>query len=146
MRRPQVYDKAKWHHEGTYPQELPIEQVFVYTGLFLGWLVEQRLTSEEFEEDFGADLQRVRSGDLSGPAIYHIIDGAFVEDMLSVDGNTFTQAYYVPPEGYPADFAALLCSGLPTAYHVLDTRENYQRLKATIDQRFEAWRQATGQE
>lgn len=120
MQQPRAYDKAEWHYGGAYPSDLPIEQAFVYTGFFLGWLIERRLTSEEFEEDFGGELRRVRSGDLTGPALYRIVDGAFVEDMLGAEGDAFTRSYYVPPEGYLADYAALLGAGLPSVYHAPD--------------------------
>jgi len=35
MREAIVYDKAKWHYGGDYPKDLPIEQAFVHTGMFL---------------------------------------------------------------------------------------------------------------
>ncbi|WP_240927621.1 hypothetical protein [Paenibacillus thiaminolyticus] len=35
-----VYDKAEWHYEGEFPQELDIFQAYVPTGMFfVGWVL-----------------------------------------------------------------------------------------------------------
>jgi hypothetical protein len=41
-----IYDKAKYHYEGDFPQELPMEQAFVHTGMFLGWVIDNNLFKE----------------------------------------------------------------------------------------------------
>jgi hypothetical protein len=38
-----VYDKAKWHYEGDYPKDLPTENAFTHTGMFLAWLADTGL-------------------------------------------------------------------------------------------------------
>ena len=43
-----IYDKAKYHYEGDFPQELPMEQAFVHTGMFLSWIIDNNLFSDEF--------------------------------------------------------------------------------------------------
>ena len=136
--------RISWDYDGTYPPGLPIEQAFVHTGLYLGWLADRRLVSDEFEADFAEELRRFRARDLTGPALYQIASGALAEDMLNAEGDAFTRAYYVPPEGYLADYAALLSAGLPSAYHVPDSWANYRQLKATLDRRFQAWLRAAG--
>lgn len=45
-----ICDKAKYHYEGDFPKDLPIEQVFVHTEMFLGWVIENNLFSGGFEE------------------------------------------------------------------------------------------------
>ena len=34
--QPVVYDKAKYHYGGDFPEDLPDEQAFVHTDLYLG--------------------------------------------------------------------------------------------------------------
>ena len=48
MKHPQVYDKAEYHYDGEFPADLPIEQAFVHTGMFLGWIVYHHLYSDWF--------------------------------------------------------------------------------------------------
>jgi hypothetical protein len=31
-----VYDKAKYHYQGDFPNDISIDQSFVHTGMFLG--------------------------------------------------------------------------------------------------------------
>ncbi|HYG66899.1 MAG TPA: hypothetical protein VD838_04540, partial [Anaeromyxobacteraceae bacterium] len=66
-------------------------------------------------------------------------------DMLDETGNAFTRAYYAPEHNpYLADYAALLAADLPTAYHVANTWVSYEKLRALLDERFEAWRRSRG--
>ena len=46
-----VYDKAKYHYGGNYPDDLPDEQAFVHTGMFLGWILDHDLYAPQFWED-----------------------------------------------------------------------------------------------
>ena len=46
-----VYDKAKYHYDGNYPKDLPEKKAFVHTGMFLGWIIDQGLYSEEFAQE-----------------------------------------------------------------------------------------------
>ena len=136
-----VFDKAKWHYEGDFPADLGEDQAFVHTGMFLGWVIDAGLYSEEFADDFEKEIRRFKARKLTGPGVYRIGDGVFADDMLSEEGLAFTQAYFDFKKGkYLKDYKALLADSLPTAYHVKDSWENYDRLKPQIDKRFSAWR------
>ena len=60
MDQPTVYDKAKWHYDGDYPSALAHSQAFVHTGMFLGWLIDHDLVSEEFVEDTSDGIGRFK--------------------------------------------------------------------------------------
>lgn len=51
MAAPYVYDKAKYHYGGDYPEGLPEEQAFVHTGMFLGWVIDHHLYDPDFWQD-----------------------------------------------------------------------------------------------
>ena len=89
MSDPIVYDKAKYHYDGDFPTDLPYEQAFVHTGMFLGWLIDRGLVSGEFMEDTSELIEGFRARDVTGPEIYESWDGALVDDMLSAEGNAF---------------------------------------------------------
>jgi hypothetical protein len=65
-----VYDKAKWHYEGKWPAGLPEYQAYVHTGMFLGWVIDHKLYSEEFEEDCQDDIKAFEKRKLTGPQVY----------------------------------------------------------------------------
>ena len=41
-----IYDNAKSHFLGNFPDSLPIEQAYVHIGMYLGWIIESDLYSE----------------------------------------------------------------------------------------------------
>jgi hypothetical protein len=46
-----VYDKAKYHYGGQFPPDQTMEQALVHTGMYLGWVIDAGLYSEEFSHD-----------------------------------------------------------------------------------------------
>lgn len=129
-----VYDKAKYHYDGKFSEELPIEQAFVHTGYYLAWIIENNLYSEEFAEDIEKEIEKVRRRELTGPQLFYKIDGVLADDMLNDEGNEFTQYYFDFDKGqYLKDYESLFATELPTLYHVSDNWVNYNLLKERID-------------
>ena len=139
-----VYDKAKWHHQGDYPTDLPTKNAFTHTGMFLAWLADRGLLSPDFAEDFHEDLQQLNERKITPGRIFQIVDGVLASDMLNDDGNAFSKTYYAPEGIYFRDYHAILALTLASDYHTADTWENYDKLKATIDRRYNEWRQSNG--
>ncbi len=133
-----VYDKAKWHYDGVFPQDLPPEQAFVHTGMFLGWLIERRLTSANFESYAGPLVAQFRRRELTGPQVYARAGELLAADMLSDEGNKFTQAYY--ESKYMNDYFDELGGMAESVYHVEDTWLNYEKIKEVIDERLARWK------
>lgn len=131
---PQVYDKADWHLEGQYPDDLPEDQAYVHTGLFAAWLSNHGLIAEEYADE----ANQIKRRKLSGPQAYQIWGGVLASDMLSEEGNAFTCKYY--DTMFCPDYEELLSAKLPSFYHVKNTWENYEILKQRIDKRFQTWK------
>jgi hypothetical protein len=135
-----VFDKAKWHYEGHFPTDLSEDQAFVHTGMFLGWVIDAGLYSEEFADDFENEIRRFKARKVTGAGVYRCADGVFDDEMLSEEGLAFARAYFDFKKGmYLKDYESLLAKGLRSAYHVQDTWENYEKLKQQIDKRFAIW-------
>src|SRR5882724_8607943 len=118
MSSPTVFDKAKYHYDGEWPQGLPCEQAFVHTGLFVGWLIDRDLVSELVDNSIVRDFKKRK---LSGPAAYRLLDGVLDSTMLTVDGEAFCNAYFRLAQGggrFAADYESELAAGLPSLYHV----------------------------
>ena len=142
--QPFVYDKAKYHDETIEEFGLPEEHAANHTAFFLRWLIERRLMSVLFETD-GADIVRAfRAGDASIHAVYDWWDRCLVDDMLSDEGNAFAQRYFNLDSGtYLKDYARILQGDLPSEFHVPFTEQNYQAIRAVIDQRYDDWRRGS---
>ena len=72
-----VYDKAKYHYEGDFPQELPMEQAFVHTGMFLGWIIDNHLFSDEFLEETEEEINKFKLRKMTGTQVYMFWDRGF---------------------------------------------------------------------
>jgi hypothetical protein len=136
-----VYDKAKWHFGGNFPDELDMRQAFIHTGMFLGWLIDSKLISDEFRNEFSEEIQAFKERQISGARIFEFIDGTLMLDNLNEIGNKFALEYFVFETGkYLNDYDQLLSKELPSTYHVKDTWENYEMLKVVLDARFAEWK------
>ena len=60
-----IYDNAKTHFLGNFPDSLPIEQAYVHIGMYLGWIIESELYSEFFEEEAAIQIFRFKRKEIS---------------------------------------------------------------------------------
>ncbi|MFJ7736466.1 hypothetical protein ACIQ2D_08980 [Lysinibacillus sp. NPDC097287] len=135
-----VYDKAKYHYQGEFPNDISYDQAFVHTGMFLGWIIDNNLFSEEFKEETQIEINKFRQRDISGTQIYKIWDGVLVDDMLNDEGNKFAKFYFDFETGlYLKDYEEIF-QNIDTLYHVNDNWENYFKIKEVIDRRFKEYK------
>jgi hypothetical protein len=136
-----VYYKADWDFGRDYPEDLPADQVFVHCGMFLGWLIDNRLCSEQFENDLGEDIAAFRRREISGAKVLEANDGMLIDHMLTGEGNEFASDYFEHlSESYSHDYDRLLTTNLPSVHHVPDTWENYQLMRRRINERYAEWK------
>lgn len=141
---PKVYDKAKYHMDGTsFPADLRRDQAYVHTGFFLGWLVKNGLLSRPFAEEFRHEIERFLHGEISAPDLFRLVGGVFADDMVSDKGRAFCDDYFDLEVGrYLPDYVELLASELPSHYHVADTVENFEKISSRVTRRYQAWERA----
>jgi hypothetical protein len=135
------YDDASWHSGHDFPKDLPPRASFTHTGLYLAWAVLADLGSKELSDDFEDELAKLSARLILPCELYRVMDGKFTDEDLSDDGNAFTKMYFgLDMSQYLEDYSEVLCTSLPTLYHVTDSWENYDRLKPILDNRLAAWR------
>lgn len=137
-----VYDKAKWHFSGEFPEELDEFQGYVHTGMFLGWLIDNELVSDQFKIDHEVEIKQFREQKLTGSQIFeNCCDGVLQLEEISELGNRFALSYFDFDTGeYLVDYEKTLAEDLPTIYHVDDNWDNYKKLKQVLDKRFVDWK------
>lgn len=138
----EIYDKAKWHFGGDFPNNLEDFQGYVHTGMFLGWLIDNDLVSVNFKSDLANEIEQFKAGKLTGAQLFkRCCDGVLLINDLGVTGNRFALQYFEFDRGpYLVDYEATLGTGLPSLYHVADTRENYLKIKQVLDKRYAEWK------
>lgn len=137
-----VYDKAKWHFDGDFPEGLDYFQGYVHTGMFFGWLLENDLIGDEFKSNFEEEIELFKTRKLTGSQIFErCLDGVLLLEDVSELGNRFALYYFDFDNGqYLADYEEILIGELQSMYHVADTWANYEDLRVVIDKRFEEWK------
>ncbi|WP_295654573.1 hypothetical protein [uncultured Mucilaginibacter sp.] len=132
----QVYDKAKWHFQGDFPQELDEFQGYVHTGFFLGCMIDNDLVSEQFIEDNPEEIAKFKKRELTGPQVFETCcDGVLTIEDINEKGNRFGMHYYNTNEEYINDYINVLVVNRPSVYHVEDTWENYFLIKEVFDKK-----------
>lgn len=136
-----AYDKAKWHFGGDFPEDLDPFQGYVHTGMFLGWLIDNDLVSEEFKVH-SEDIELLKKRKLTGSQIFErCCDGVLMLEDISEIGNRFALPYFDFDTGqYLSDYEKTLAENLPTMYHVADTWDSYLKLKQVLDKKFLEWK------
>ena len=135
-----IYDNAKNHFLGNFPEALPIEQAYVHIGMYLGWIIDQDLYSEYFLEEAEVQIYRFKRRELGCTILSEIWDGYLGYELFSKTGNMFTY-YYYGGGLYRKDYESLLTEDLPSLYHVKDSWENFERISDQIRSRYETWRE-----
>ena len=145
MAEAHVYDKAKYHYGGNYPDDLPKEQAFVHTGMFLGWILDNDLYDSDFWQNEAGYIASFKAREMTGAKVYgYACDGALVDELLNAEGNAFARQYFDFEHGkYVDDYDEVLGDDLPSLYHVEDTWENYERIARRISARFAEWKQTS---
>ena len=133
-----AYDKAKWHSDGNFPEDLPQENGGTHIGMFLAWAILHGMASDELRADAASDLNAVRKRRMTGRTfLFRHLDGVLSEDDLNGHGNAFARHYYTK---YLRDLSRLAEKGLPTLYHLPNNWANYDTIAKVIDQRYAQWR------
>lgn len=134
-----IYDNAKSHFLGNFPDSLPIEQAYVHIGMYLGWVIDNDLYSEYFEEEADMQIFRFKRREISCTILSEIWDGYLGFELFNKEGNMFTY-YYYGGGLYKGDYDEALVKKLPSIYHVKDSWDNYNEIRARIDVRFNDWK------
>jgi hypothetical protein len=136
------YDDAAWHYEGNFPKDLPWRAAATHTGMFVAWALLRDLASERHLRDFPQGVLSLRARRLT-PGLFFLstFDGKFSNDDLNAEGNAFAAHYYDLQNGqFIKDYEAALAVGVPEAYYVKDSWENFDLISPLVDDRLAAWR------
>jgi hypothetical protein len=134
-----IYDNAKNHFLGNFPDSLPIEQAYVHIGIYLGWVINKNIFSEYFEDEASTEIYRFKRKELGCTILSEIWDGYLGHELFNEEGNMFSY-YYYGGGLYKKDYEKKLVINLPSIYHVKDTWENFETMSKQIDLRYDEWK------
>lgn len=132
------YDDASWHYGGDFPPDLPPEFGATHIAMFMAWAFTRGYTGAIHLEDADSarDVERIKSRSMD-PREFLIrrCDEKLTHHDLNEEANRFTQAYY--SASYFADLEETFGSD---SYDIANSWENYDRIAAVLDRRFQEWR------
>jgi len=134
-----IYDNAKSHFLGNFPDSLPIEQAYVHIGIYLGWIIDNDHYSEFFEDEASTEIYRFKRREIGCTILSEIWDGYLGYELFNDEGNMFTY-YYYGGGIFKRDYSMVLVKELPSIYHVRDSWDNYNNIVKIIDVRFRDWK------
>lgn len=134
-----MYEKAKNQFLSHFPSILPIDQAYVHVGMFLGWMLEQELYSEIFEDEEAHQLLRFKNREISCSLLSALWDGYLGEELFNEEGNEFCH-YYYQSGMYRRDYQDVFISKEDYNGQVEDSWENYEKLAKRITARFKDWK------
>ncbi|MHC5218254.1 DUF7832 domain-containing protein [Enterococcus sp. LJL128] len=147
-----AYDKAKWHFEAEgFPENVGIEQGGVHIAFFYRWMIENGFSGYDMLEETAEEVELVKAGKYSAlKLLFEFCDGVLLEEDFNDSGASFATQYYNTKtafsdaySSYLEDYACLTLShmnGLEnTDYGILFIDDNYQKVKAIINQRYQEY-------
>lgn len=77
------------------PKELPEIVGATHIAFFVRWCIENSLMSQEVQENFAEELQRIANKELDcREFFFNDMDGVFTSEELNTKGEKFAAAYY----------------------------------------------------
>ena len=137
-----VYDLAKNHFLGDFPASLPIEKAYLHIGIYMGWIIDNDLYSEYFEDEASTEIYRFKRREIECIILAEIWNGALSHELFSNEANLFTFYYYAGGI-FKKDYIEVLVKNHTTLYHVEDTWENYNIISRRITERYHDWKNIT---
>ncbi len=141
LEKTEIFDKAKWHLNSDFPEGLDSYQAYVHTGMFLAWLINNKLISTKFSEENKEGIRKFLRREKTGTQIYiDFLDGVFTSNELNDKAVKFTKYYFDFDNGsYIDDYDECFTSKLDSIFHAKDTWENFDKISSIIDVRFNEW-------
>lgn len=137
-----IYDRGKYHDKTVKEAGLPQSHASNHTVVFLRWICERGMLSDDSKSDAAKLLDKIQRGSATYHDLYKWFDRTLSDDYMNAEGAAFTDHYYNLERGkYIGDYIATLGPGHATEFHIPFNEENYLKMRALIDRRYREWKQ-----
>jgi hypothetical protein len=138
-------DRADWHYGGEFPEGLSQENGGTHIGMYLTWVIDSDLYSEELLEEYEDEIKKVKNREITGrDFLFDICDEKLLSFDLNDIGYEFSKIYFNEDEeedygNYINDYDITLGEDYESLYEIPNTWDNYDRVKEVITKRFKKW-------
>lgn len=141
-----IVDCLEWHYRGDYPTGVDKENAGIHMGMYLSWIINSRLESDELINLYSEDINRLRNKEITGKEfLIKNCKGILNDKFICKDAIEFTLGYYLSSREdycqYLADYIdTFLDSNIGSLYTLEDSWENYRKISEVITTRYNSWK------
>lgn len=142
-----IVDCLDWHYRGDYPKELDKVNAGTHIGMYLSWIINSNLESEELKNIAGLDIQQLRNRKITGrDFLIKNCNGILNDKYIDKSIREFTLGYYLSSREdycqYLADYLdTFLDESIGSLYKLDDSWGNYDEIAKVITTRYNKWKE-----
>lgn len=140
-----IVDCLDWHY-GDYPTNVDKENAGIHMGMYLSWIINSELESEELARLYSDDINKIRNRQMTGKEfLISNCKGILNDKFICKLAREFTLGYYLSSREdycqYLGDYIdTFLSEGIISLYSLDDSWENYDKIAKIISNRYEKWK------
>lgn len=141
-----IVDCLDWHYRGYYPVNLDKKNAGTHIGMYLAWIINSNLGSEELINLSNEDIQRIKNKNMTGREfLIENCNGILNDKFIHKQAKEFSLGYYLSSR---EDYCQYLGDYLDTfkrsqkgsLYELEDSWENYEKIARIITSRYNSWK------
>ncbi|NME67074.1 DUF7832 domain-containing protein [Flammeovirga aprica] len=133
-----IVDNVRNYFGSSFPDEVALDQAYLHMGVFMGWVIKNDFYSDDYEDEYGAQIIHFMNNEISPIILAETLDGIIDYSLFRETLKPFVRTYYGGGQ-YLADYQHTLSDGLNSMFHVKDSWENFDAMKSVISDRYQDW-------
>ncbi|MBD0402188.1 hypothetical protein [Flammeovirga sp. EKP202] len=133
-----IVDNVRNYFGSEFPEEVALDQAYLHMGIFMGWVIKMDLYSDDYEDEYGAQIIHFMNNEISPIILAATLDGIIDYSLFRETLKPFVRSYYGGGQ-YLMDYQNTLSEGLNSMFHVKDSSENFDTMKIVISNRYKDW-------
>lgn len=138
MTNQNIVDNVRDYFDSNFPEEIPLDQAYLHMGVFMGWVIKNDFYSDDYEDEYGAQIIHFVNSEISPIILAASLDGIIDYSLFRETLKPFVRSYYGGGQ-YIEDYKKTLLGELDTMFHVKDSWENFEIMKSVISDRYKKW-------
>ncbi|NLR92431.1 MULTISPECIES: DUF7832 domain-containing protein [Flammeovirga] len=130
-----IIDNVRNYFGPEFPEDISLDHAYIHIGYFFGWVILNDLYSEEFEDEFGAQIIYFKRKEITPTILAETLDGIIEKELFDIKLHRFLTDYYSSGD-YIKDYKENLANDKDTIFHVSENWEDFDKMSKILDARF----------
>ncbi len=143
-----IVDCLDWHYKGDYPKDLDKKNAGTHIGMYLAWIINSNLESEELINIASEDIKKLKNREITGrDFLINNCNGILNDKLISKEVREFTFWYYLSSREdycqYLDDYLdTFINNDIDSLYKLDDSWDNYEKISYKINTRYKKWKES----